>query len=204
MGEQLSMLDLWMPASEPAPYVPRPRREVLTRAYGRETVLKIDAESPDPVEVEVRGIPCLMVQDYGLSTYALQPPGSLFWSSTGFRSIATRGASIEDGIALVEEHIDTPVKKYGLGGKLERWWPHYITDWLSRVSWQARYDFPGTTMWDQWGPEEQAEAWRAHREKTAALQAQIMAEGYDLNSFEPPKGHTGKWPKFPVHQEQSA
>ena len=193
---QLSLLDIL----EPPPPRPaeRPKREVVTRAYGRAGhVIRIDADAPDPLETVIRGMRGLIVWDFGVSTYALDPPGSLFWSGTGFFSLGVmRGTDLETVIRLVEQHIDAPTAKGGMGKKLVRWWPQSVRSWQDNLSWALRYDTPGTTMWDQWGPEKQAEAWANHRDTGAALTALLLAEGYDLNDIGPPRHHKGPWPRF--------
>lgn len=203
MTRQLSMFDLLEPPPikvEPSAYIPRPRREVLTRAYGSETVLKIDAEAPDPVEVQIRGIPCLIVMDYGLSTYALGVPGSLFWSETGYRSVGTSKASVDQVISMVEDHIDTPKSKMGLGGKLVRWWPGYVNRWQQSEAFHGAADRT-KNHWG-WCAREvgQDAVWADYDARQAAALARMLADGIDPNDVGPPPGFRGKWPLFEVEQ----
>lgn len=194
--QQLSMFDLWTPPPAPARYEQPSRRDVLTRAYGKAGhMLTIGMDDPDPVEVEIRGTPCLIVWGFGASTYAIQPPGSFFWSSTGYRSMASGGASLDDIVAMVEDYIDRPVKKDGLGGKLERWWPLYVNQWRQSLSYHGTAKRNG-----YWGmcstEEEQAERWAKWDADQASAIARMRAEGIDPNDVDPPRWHKGKWPRF--------
>ncbi|MCB5411798.1 hypothetical protein [Pseudogemmobacter faecipullorum] len=203
MSEQLSMLDLWEPKPEPVVYVPRPRRTVLTRAYGEAAYsMEIYEDSPDPVEIEIRGIPCLIVSAFGASTYTVQPPGSLFWSCTGFRSMATGGASVDEVIQLVEEHIDAPAAKSGLGGKLERWWPSYVTQWQQSLAYHGFAD-RSREHWG-WCAREvgQAAIWADYDARQAEALARMISEGIDPNDVGPPSGFKGKWPRFSMDEHK--
>lgn len=195
--QQLSMMELLCPPPPPPVYVPRPKRDVVTRAYGEAAhVLSIDADAPDPVEVEIRGIPCLVVWDFGASIYTVQKPGSLFWSGTGYRSMTHGGETLEGVIAAVEKYIDAPVKDMGCGGKPERWWPGYVSQWRGSLRFELEHGKDRSKLWDQWGPEKQAEIWaRRDAEKDAAL-ARMWAEGINPNDVGPPSGFKGKWPTF--------
>lgn len=207
MPEQLSMMDALCPPPPPPapiPWVEPVKREVMTRAYGEDHILKIRENEPDPIEIEVRGIPCVIKFDFGFNTYAIQPPGSPFWSGTGFRSW-TNGiwqtdhgivfdGSVDDIRGLIEDHIDTPVKKMGLGGKLVRWWPTYINRWRGDLSWRLTY--PRDKMWTQWGPERHAEIWAEHDARISAAEARMWAEGIDPNDVDKPPHHKGPWPRF--------
>lgn len=195
--QQLSMFDIFEPKPAPVRYEPPPRREVLTRAYGKAGhAIKIGLDDPDPVEVEIRGIPCLIVWGFGASTYAIQPPGSLFWSDTGYRSMATGGASLDDVVALVESYINRPAKKDGLGGKLERWWPLYVNQWRQSLSFVLRYGADRSKLWAQWGPEKHAEVWARWDASQAEALDRMRSEGIDPNDVDPPRWHKGKWPRF--------
>lgn len=191
---QLSLLDLMEPA-RPV-HVPRPKRDVITRAYGEAGhVLSIDADAPDPVEVKIRGIRCLVVWDFGASIYTVQKPGALFWSSTGYRSMSTTGGtSLEAVVAAVEAHIDTPKAKYGLGGKAERWWPCYVSQWQAGIRFGLEND--RETMWSHFGPEKQAALWAKRDAQQAAALARMWAEGIDPNDVGPPEKFKGAWPRF--------
>lgn len=212
---QLSMFDLLEPPPapvDPLRYVPPATRDVMTRAYGRDHSMKVREDEPDPFEIEVRGIPCLIHINYGFSTYAVTPAGSPFWSESGYRSwthgvyrFDGRGIVFEgdtdDIILLIETYIDTPAKKDGLGGKLVRWWPGYVTQWRGDVSWSIRHD--RATMWDQWGPEKQAEVWAAHDKRIAENEALMWATGIDPNDVGPPQHHKGHWPHFKRPEAQA-
>lgn len=208
MTQQLDMFGTLFPPPPPKVYIPKPRRTVLTRAYGAEGhPIEIYEDSPEPFEMEVRGIPCLVVCAFGLSTYAIEKPGSPFWSETGFRSMSTRG--LIDGeppdyeharatvTRLVEDYIDRPRKgdgSGGLGGKLTKWWPGYVLDWQHAVRWD--YEMDRSKTWDQWGPERHAEIWAKHDRKRDAALARMSAEGIDPNEVGPPERYKGPWPDF--------
>lgn len=197
MNQQFSMFDLWQPPAPPRPvYTPPPRRTVMTRAYGRDHAMQIDEDAPDPVEVEVRGIPCLINFAFGASTYTVQKPGSQFWSCTGYRNMATRAATVDDVIRLVEQHIDTPTSKMGLGGKLERWWPDYVLQWRQAQSFHGNVDRT-TRHWGLCAVDVGQEAcWADYDAAQQAALARMAAEGIDPNDVGPPPGHKGKWPRF--------
>lgn len=198
---QLSMFDLLEPKPAPARYEPPPRREIATRAYGKEGYLiSVGMDDPDPVEVEIRDIPCLIVWSYGgVSTYTMQPAGSLFWSGTGYRSMSSdprcTSVSVADTIALVEDYIDRPIKKDGLGGKLERWWPLYVDQWRQGLSYHGTAKREG--YWGMCASEEdQAARWARFDAEQAEALDRMRAEGIDPNDVGPPRGHKGKWPRI--------
>ncbi|NPD17576.1 hypothetical protein HOY34_20535 [Xinfangfangia sp. D13-10-4-6] len=194
---QLSLLDLMEPPVEAVEIAPRQRRTVATRAYGEDAhLVTIYEDSPDPVEVEIRGIPALIVTAFGASTYTVQKPGTLFWSSTGFRSMARGDASVDRVIQLVEQHIDAPKAKMGLGGKLERWWPGYVRQWQFAEATCGRAD-RSKPYWG-WCAREvgQAAIWADHDARQSAAIAQMLADGIDPNDVGPPPGFKGKWPRF--------
>ena len=208
MSEQLSMMDLLCPPPPPPapePYVEPARREVMTRAYGVTALMSIRADERDPVEMDVRGTPCLIRFDFGFNTYAVQPPGSPFWSETGFRSWVNgvwksdRGivfeGTIDDVRRLIEAYIDAPVKKEGCGGKLVRWWPSYVLRWRDDLSWSIRYP-NRAEIWAQWGPEKHAEVWAEHDRRISEAEARMWSEGIDPNEVGPPRHHKGPWPKI--------
>lgn len=202
-ADQLSMLDALCPPPAPAPYAGPVTREVMTRAYGRDYLMRIREDDPDPVEIEVDGTPCLITFGYGFSTYTVQPAGSLFWSESGFRSFS-HGALVDGEmvfvrdmdsiIYLIRAHVAAPIKDMGLGGKLVRWWPPYVRQWQSDTSWALTYD--RAEMWTQWGPERHAEIWAEHDARRAAAVTQMWAEGIDPNDVGKPAHHKGSWPKI--------
>lgn len=202
--QQLSMMDLLCPPPPPPVYVPPRKRDVVTRAYGEAAhVLSIDADAPDPVEVEICGIPCLVVWDFGASIYTVQKPGALFWSSTGYRSMATRSATLDQVISLVESYIDTPKAKMGLGGKAERWWPGYVDQWRGNLRFELENGKDRSKMWAHFGPDKQAEIWARRDTERAAALARMWDEGIDPNDVGPPSGFKGKWPRIERKAEPS-
>lgn len=180
--QQLSMLDLMMPPPPPIerkPYEPPPRRAVMTRAYGEESEMLIDMDEPDPIEIEVRGMPTVVKFSFAFQTYVIQPPGSAYWSETGFRSFAGfYGQDVEftpDVIRqIIEAHID---RKHGLNGKITRWWPSYCLQWRQDRAFERK--FQRSTTWDQWGPEKQAEHWANFDARQAAALVRMEAQGID-------------------------
>lgn len=200
MMHQTSMFDLLEPKPAPRPYTPPVIRDVRTRAYGVDHIMQCREDEPDPIEIEVRGVPCVVKFGFGFSTYAVQKPGSLFWSETGFRSFAVSinwGDRIDEIPGLIEQYIDAPTKDgNGMGGKLAPWWPRYVNQWREAVSFGLRHD--RETMWGQWGPEKQAEHWAAHDARCAAALKRMIAEGIDPSEVGKPKHHKGKWPHFEI------
>ena len=167
---QMSLLDLMEPPVEPVEWTPRPKRQVTTRAYGRETVLEIDAENRDPVEVEISGIPTLIVWDFGPAVYALTAPGTMFWSGTGFWSLTGNPGGVDDLVKVIATR------------KPEPWWLLYVCNWRQHVEWTLRAD-------DYTEPPQVA------ARQSAAI-AQMLADGIDPNDVGPPPRFKGKWPRF--------
>ncbi|WP_162559549.1 hypothetical protein [Tritonibacter mobilis] len=175
---QLSFLDTLDPPPQPKVWTPPPRRKVMTRAYGEDYELELYEEDPDPFEIEVRGIRCLISHSLGFCTYTLDGPGSLFWSDTGFRSFGNTTTDPDQICSLVEAYIDAPQKHgNGLGGKLVRWWPMYVRQWYSNRRFELSQGRKNT--WDQWGPERHAECWNNHDTKQLAALERMKAEGID-------------------------
>ncbi len=206
MTMQMSMFDLFEPPRAPVQvkaYTPPPTHQVMTRAYGKGYEMRVQDGEPDPYEIEVRGIPCLITFGVGFSTYTVQPAGSLFWSSTGFRSFAgaMMGANLrfngdfEHIPAYVESYLDTPESKSGCGGKLVRWWPLYVSRWQQDVEWDLSYP-DRSKVWMQWGPDRHAELWAQHDTRKAEAMRQMLADGIDPNETGKPQGFKGKWPRF--------
>ncbi|MGN7869564.1 hypothetical protein ACTJI6_11850 [Paracoccus sp. 22332] len=190
--QQLSMMDLLCPPP-PTPVWVDTRRPVTIRAYGGETEITICDFDHAPYEIEVRGIRATVSKG---CTYVIDGPGSLFWSDSGFRSFSIASDDPAAFAAAVERYIDAPSKDgSGCGGKLKRWWPMYVSQWRGNVAFELRH-LDRSKVWDQWGPEKQAEIWaRRDAEKDAAL-ARMWAEGIDPNDVGPPSGIKGKWPRF--------
>jgi hypothetical protein len=197
MSSQLDMFGILEPKPAPRPYVPPVTRDVETRAYGG-SVLAIEEGQPDPVEIDVDGTPCVIKFGFGWSTYAVNRPGSLFWSATGFRSFSVSDGSREDIDTIrqsIRDYIAAPSKNgNGCSGKLVPWWPSYMLQWRQNLSFELRCG--RETTWTQWGPEKHAECWAAHDAKLADALAQMEADGIDPNDVGPPAYHNGPWPKF--------
>lgn len=179
--QQLSMFDLMMPpAPPPKAWEPPPRREFMTHAYGVSKAMEIDLNEPDPIEIEVRGIPTLIRFSSFFQTYAVLPAGSVYWSETGFKSFAGLHGRIEGGLtpSVLAEIISADIdSKYGCAGKLTKWWPHYCLQWRQNKDFADRQN--RATTWDQWGAEKQAEHWASHDAKQAAALERMAAEGID-------------------------
>ncbi len=175
--EQLSMLSLMTPPPVRVPYEPPPRRDFMTRAYGEDHVLQIGMDEPDPVEIVVRGIPTLIRFGF-LSTYTVQPAGSLYWSGTGFRSFGWAHTDLDEIAEMIAAHIDS---KHGCNGKLERWWPDYVLMWKQNRDFARRVK--RETTWAQWGPEKQIEYWTSFDAKQAAAEERMRVEGFDADEI---------------------
>lgn len=92
-----------------------------TRAYDWDGLILGSHDGSPPIEITVRGIPCVVSFGVTVCTHAIEPPGSLFWSDTGFRSFGWIRGGREEIIAAIEAHIDEPKSKGGLGGALVPW-----------------------------------------------------------------------------------
>ncbi|MBB4859680.1 hypothetical protein HNO88_003009 [Novosphingobium chloroacetimidivorans] len=95
-------------------------------------------------------------------------------------------------------YIDAPVKAYGCGGKLERWWPFYVLQWRQSLGFEIEMTKRDGRegVWAQWGQEAWADHWRRHDSKLAEAVERMRAEGIDPNEVGPPRGFKGKWPKI--------
>ncbi len=176
--QQLSFLDTLDPPPQPKVWTPPPRRKVMTRAYGEDYELELNEEDPDPFEVEVRGIRCLISHSVGLCTYTLDGPGALFWSETGFRSFGVTSTDPERVRAIVETYIDAPKKNgLGCGGQLVKWWPLWILSWCQNRTRDLEWN--RDEVWTQWGPERHAECWNNHDAEQLAALERMKAEGID-------------------------
>jgi len=174
---QLSFLDTLAPPPKPPRWTPPPRRKVMTRAYGRDYEMEIIGDAPDPFEIEVRGIRCLISYSGGFCTYTMDKPGALFWSETGFRSFGRTTTDPDEISAMIEEHIDKPTRDMGCGGKLVKWWPMWVLQWCQNRTKDLEWN--RNEFWTQWGPEKHAECWAKHdAEQLAALQC-MKADGID-------------------------
>lgn len=188
-----SHLDLFDPPAPP-PLVRPAVRSGIGRAYGGLREFLTQDGNPDPFEMTVRGVGCTV--SYCLGTFATTVAdgvGSPFWSCTGYRSfgLALYGPDAVSG--AVEDYIDRPVKRGGLGGRLVRWWPGWVLQWRDDRSLALTMD--RSTMWSQWGPERQAEELAGLDARIAAAEARMWADGIDPNEVGAPPSHVGAWPK---------
>jgi hypothetical protein len=181
--QQLSFIDMMMPPPPVVvkPYEPPPTRDFVTRAYGVTEPMQIGLDEREPIEIEVRGIPTLIRFSSVFQTYAVEGPGSTYWSETGFRSFASAyqvGGDNEYSADEVRQVIEAMIdSKNGCNGKLTKWWPFYCLQWRQNKAFADRMD--RATTWDQWGPEKQAEHWARHDARQAAALAQMADEGID-------------------------
>jgi hypothetical protein len=175
--QQLSFMDAMIPPPPPPvrkPYEPPPRREFMTRAYGKGEPMLIGLDELDPIEIEVRGVPTLIRFAHGWQTYTVQPPGSPYWSETGFRSFGYAHIDPDEIAGIIAAHI---ASKHGCKGKLTKWWPSYCLQWRQEREFAKGRD--RATTWDQWGPEKHAEHWANFDTRQAAAEAQMIADGID-------------------------
>ncbi|WP_103730227.1 hypothetical protein [Novosphingobium sp. HII-3] len=196
---QFDMFALIEPPASPPVWQPRPTHEVQTRAYSHGGRITVYTEGdPEPFELEVRGVPCVISWSGGFCTHAINPPGSLFWSETGFRSFGVPVLGTDEIDAIICDYIDKPAKAYGCGGKLVRWWPGYVLQWRQSLGFEIEMTAKRGRehVWDQWGPEAWADHWHRHDMKLQDAMERMAEDGIDPNDVGPPRGFTGKWPKF--------
>lgn len=172
---------------------------IKTRAASDDGIVTIcDPDSPEPIEVVVRGIPTVISFHVGFCTHVIDGPGSPYWSETGFRSFT--GYYKADPawiIEQIEQFIAAPAKHgKGCGGKLTRWWPFYVETWRQSLAFELMYCKDRSTVWDQWGEDEWLARWEAHDRKLAESMEQMRAAGIDPNEIGPPSFFKGKWPTF--------
>lgn len=188
-------------AWEPANMVGRDkfgRPQVQTRAASHDGIITLyDPEAPAPIEVEVRGTPCVLSFHGGYATHAVEPAGSLFWSETGFRSMGRMLTDPAEIIADIERYINAPARDgSGCGGKLLRWWPSYVRQWQQSLAFelQSTKECGREGVWDQWGPEAWEDHWHRHDMKLADAIEQMREDGINPNDVGPPHYFKGKWP----------
>lgn len=177
---------------------PHGRPQVRTRAASHDGIITLyHPDTPLPIEVVVRGMPCVISYHGGYATHAIEPAGSPFWSETGYRSMGGMLTDPDEIVADIERYIDAPAKNgNGCGRKLKRWWPSYILTWHQSVAFELQYGKDRSQMWAQWGPEKHAEHWAKHDAQLAAALEQMRSEGIDPNDVGPPSYFKGKWPRF--------
>jgi len=77
-----------------------------------------------PIELVIRGVRTVVSFGMGFATHAIDPPGSPYWSDTGFRSFTCCTTTDPEEVrAIIEAYIDAPAKDgNGCGGVLSPWW----------------------------------------------------------------------------------
>lgn len=164
------------------------RPQVQTRAASHGGIITMyNAYSPEPFELVVRGVPCVISFHGGYATHAIEPAGSGFWSETGYRSFGGMLTDPAEIAADIEAYIDAPAKGgKGCGGKLKPWWQLCVLNLQQRRAYMTEHDL---ARWDQ---PDVANNRRWHDEAVA----QVIAAGLDPDVVAPwPKG---KKPKLAV------
>lgn len=195
-------LDLF---AERAPVAPAliAQRMVRTRA-ARSPLIAVRADDPEPFETEVRGVPCVISYSGGFCTHAINPPGSPFWSETGFRSFGYALTDPGEIVAAIARYIDAPAKTgAGCDGTLHPWWPSYVLQWQQSLVFELSFA-SRDEVWNQWGPEKWEDCWHRHDMRLADAIEQMRAEGIDPNDVGKPTHFKGKWPRFDVVDERRA
>ena len=147
----------------------------------------------------MRGIPCVISWSGGFCTHAIEPAGSLFWSETGFRSFGFATIDPDEITERICGYVDAPTKAYGMGGKLVKWWPSYVLQWRQSLGFEIEMtkQYKGRErIWDQWGPEAWEDHWHRHDMRLQDAIEQMREDGIDPNDVGPPRGFSGKWPRF--------
>lgn len=143
-----------------------------TNAYDHSGEILAYPDRPKPVEATIRGMRCIIAFEYGFSTHAVDRPGTLFWSETGYQSWAASNdvETAEQAIPIIEAFIDAkPHNGYGLGGKLKTWW-----------SWEIRHlqDYRERVVNGYCLREGDAE-------RIPTIEAAIIAQGFDIDAVAP-------------------
>jgi|GEM_PF-2918020 len=193
----MTQLDLFPPPAPPplAPRVERTRKEVMTRAG----LVTVYADDPQPFEIEVAGVTTVISYSGGFCTRTIDPPGSPYWSETGFRSF---GAMLTDPVEIadwIQRYIDAPTAKGGCGGQLTQWWPGYVRHWRQSLAFELSFK-SREEVWNQWGPEQWEDSWHRHDMKLADAMEQMREDGIDPNAVGKPSGFRGKWPRFEIER----
>lgn len=184
MGAAVRQDDMFgMLMDEPAPagvdFADRPR--VKTRAWSYDGLVTLyNDREPKPFEIVVRGVPCVVSFHGGPATHAITPPGTPFWSDTGYRSFMGGLTEPDDIVAMIEAFIDAPSRDgNGCGGKLKPWWPSCVLDVQQRRAYLAKHGI------DRFSDDYVANNRRWHDEAVA----KVIAMGFDPDVVAPwPKG----------------
>lgn len=129
------------------------------------------ADRPPPLELVVRGVRTVVSFGYGICTHAVDPPGSPYWSDTGFRSFTGYNGPADPDLirGYLEAYIDAPAKNGdGCGGRLAPWWTCTVRQLQQERHWAVTLpDRPNGT------------------ERLASLEQQVRAEGFDPDVVAP-------------------
>lgn len=128
-------------------------------------------DRPAPIELTVRGIRTVIAFGMGFATHAVDPPGTDYWSETGYRSFTCCAQTDPDTIrAIIEGFIDGPVKNgEGRGGKLAPWWTCAVRQLQQHRGFMSRCDRVTPEM----------------HERDVAMAEAVRAEGYDPEHVAP-------------------
>lgn len=150
----------------------------ITNAYQHDGEILAYKDTPPPFELTVRGVRTVIAFGFGFSTHAIDAPGSLYWSDTGFRSFTCSNSRSPDEIRReIEAYIDAPTRDHmGLDGKLSPWWPLHISMKVTDARWSL------STTVERFADKGEDEA--AHVVATAHAHArqlldEVLAAGFD-------------------------
>lgn len=147
----------------------RPYWKTAAWAWGGEILASRDC--PPPIELTVRGVRTVAAFGFGMATHAVDPPGTPYWSDTGFRSFTGYNGPADPDVIreYLEGYIDAPTKDgNGCGGKLTPWWTCTIRQLQQERHWAV-------TIPDR----------PVGKERLASLEEQVRAEGYDPDVVAP-------------------
>jgi hypothetical protein len=142
-----------------------------TSAYEWNGEILAYRDRPAPIELTVRGVRTVVSFGYGICTHAVDPPGSPYWSDTGFRSFTGYNGPADPDLIreFLEFYIDAPAKDgNGCGGALSPWWTCKVRQLQQERHWAVTLpDRPNGA------------------ERLASLEQQVRAEGFDPDVVAP-------------------
>jgi hypothetical protein len=149
-----------------------------TRAWGHGGEILAYRDTPAPFELTIRGILTVVSFGMGFQTHAIDAPGSLYWSDTGFRSFTGHACQDQEEIRrVIEAHIDGPTKDHmGLGGKLTTWWPISVSSKVAEARWKLKQT---ADSYADLGEEKAAQIIAECRTEAARLLEEVRAKGID-------------------------